>query len=316
MASGKSVVALIKALKPAFRSGNDNDKVALAVHAYFLASGYDLTATGPHAFSPAALKSSSTDEVGIDGWNELEDQYAFVYVNLEEGSKKVRVKCLVMEHKLHVFCALADGSSKHVELDVGNYVQETGGGNYSRQFKNMELLVKILDSLHPLSSETSESRCETSIRTEPAPQTHLSGRKRKQLDTLWEENKIPVNATNIASAGSVKVGKLEEEKVSVRNVYSTRRVKQKMGSGSDEAVGLGLLLEDQAIHDKKPQDFPKTAANVPIAIPKSQPTPASQSGSVPVTQEFHLLTDQILPTPVKKMSTRHLQDGEVYQGEA
>ncbi|KAB2614547.1 hypothetical protein D8674_041265, partial [Pyrus ussuriensis x Pyrus communis] len=141
-------------------------------------------------------------------------------------------------------------------------------------------------------------------------------RKRKQLDTLWEENNIPVNATNIASAGSVKVGKLEEEKVSVRNVYSTRRVKQKIGSGSDEAVGLGILLEDQAkaIHDKKPQDFAKTAANIPI--PKSQPTPASQSDSVPVTQEFHLLTDQILPTPVKKISPRHLQDGEVYQGEA
>ncbi|KAM2468538.1 hypothetical protein FF1_010206 [Malus domestica] len=104
-----------------------------------------------------------------------------------------------------------------------------------------------------------------------------------------------------------QVGKLEEEKVSVRNVYSTRRVKQKMGSGSDKAVGLGILLEDQAMHDKKPQDFPKIAANVPIPIPKSQPTPASQSYSVPVT-------DQILPTPVKKMSPRHLQDGEVYQG--
>lgn len=68
--------------------------------------------------------------------------------------------------------------------------------------------------------------------------------------------------------------------------------------------------------DAEPQDFPKTAANIPIPIPKSQPTPASQSDSVPVTQAFHLLTDQILPTPVKKMSPRHLQDGEVYQGEA
>ncbi|KAM2205415.1 hypothetical protein ACFX1S_024917 [Malus domestica] len=150
MANSKSVVALIKTMKPTFRSSNDNDKVTLAVHAYFLASGYDLITTGPHAFSPVALNSYFTDEVGIKGWNELEDQYIFVYVNLEEGSKKVRVKCLVMEDELHVFCALADGSSKHVELDVGNYVEETGGGNYSRQFKNMKWLVKILDSLHPL----------------------------------------------------------------------------------------------------------------------------------------------------------------------
>lgn len=33
---------------------------------------------------------------------------------------------------------------------VGDYVEENGGGNYSRQFKNMEMLVTRLESLQNL----------------------------------------------------------------------------------------------------------------------------------------------------------------------
>lgn len=55
--------------------------------------------------------------MGIQDWNELDDQYAFIYVKPEKGSRKVLVKCLVMEGKLHVYYALTDGSSKHVELE-------------------------------------------------------------------------------------------------------------------------------------------------------------------------------------------------------
>lgn len=57
------------------------------------------------------------DEVGMDQWNELDDEYAFVYVNPEKGSKKVLVKCLVMNDKLLVD-ALADGSSEPVHLEI------------------------------------------------------------------------------------------------------------------------------------------------------------------------------------------------------
>lgn len=57
------------------------------------------------------------DEVGIDQWNELEDNYAFVYFNPEKGSKKVLVKCLVMNEKLLV-SALADGASKPINLEI------------------------------------------------------------------------------------------------------------------------------------------------------------------------------------------------------
>lgn len=57
------------------------------------------------------------DEVGMDQWNELDDEYAFVYVNPEKGSKNVLVKCLVMNDKLLVD-ALADGSSEPVHLEI------------------------------------------------------------------------------------------------------------------------------------------------------------------------------------------------------
>ncbi|KAI9153618.1 hypothetical protein LWI28_014035 [Acer negundo] len=166
MATDRSVMALIRALKPSFR--NDHDRVAFSVHAFFLASGHVSTATGSAACSDTALSSPSTDEVGIDNWNELDDNYAFVYINPENASKKVLVKCLVMSNKLLVD-ALANGASEpvHLEIDVGDFVgEQKGGANYSAQFKNLEKLVKNLDTeilskLHgsskPSSSETSEA---------------------------------------------------------------------------------------------------------------------------------------------------------------
>ena len=147
MATEKSVMAVIRASRPSFR--NAHDKVAFAVHAAFISSGYLLTATGNPAFSETALSSTSTgpctslsqfslslsiylylylylyvlwligciDEVGIERWNELQDDYAFVYFNPEKGSKKVLVKCLVMNDKLLV-AALADGASEPIHLEI------------------------------------------------------------------------------------------------------------------------------------------------------------------------------------------------------
>jgi proteasome inhibitor subunit 1 (PI31) len=81
MANEKTgIMAIIRAARPSFR--NNHDKIAFAVHASFLASGYVLTATGPAAFSETALSSPSTDEeVGMDKWQELDEEYAFVYTN-------------------------------------------------------------------------------------------------------------------------------------------------------------------------------------------------------------------------------------------
>lgn len=36
----------------------------------------------------------------------------------------------------------------------------------------------------------------------------------------------------------------------MQHVYSIRRVKQKIGSGSDEADGLGILIEDKKMDIK------------------------------------------------------------------
>jgi proteasome inhibitor subunit 1 (PI31) len=57
--------------------------------------------------------------VGIDRWNELDDEYAFIYTNSENGpKKKLLVKCLVMNDKLLVD-ALADGTtSESVHLEI------------------------------------------------------------------------------------------------------------------------------------------------------------------------------------------------------
>lgn len=172
MATEKSVMAVIRASRPSFR--NAHDKVAFAVHAAFISSGYLLTATGNPAFSETALSSTSTDEVGIERWNELQDDYAFVYFNPEKGSKKVLVKCLVMNDKLLV-AALADGASEpiHLEINVEDCVAENGGTNYSGQFKNLDKLVKTLDK-DILSKLDSSSDKPTSSETRPGQRQNLN----------------------------------------------------------------------------------------------------------------------------------------------
>ncbi|MED6171426.1 hypothetical protein PIB30_117457 [Stylosanthes scabra] len=170
MATEKTVLAVIRASRPTFR--NRNDKIAFAVHSSFLASGYILTATGPQALSDTALSNPSNEEVSVDHWNELNDEYAFVYANPEKGSNKVILKCLVMNQKL-LLDALSQASSDpvHLEINVGEYAGEDGGSNYSQQFKNLDKLVKLIDgnilskldgsanaSSSNKSSETSERR--------------------------------------------------------------------------------------------------------------------------------------------------------------
>ncbi|KNA06527.1 hypothetical protein SOVF_180230 [Spinacia oleracea] len=146
MATEESVMLVIRASRPNFR--NDHDKLAFAVHASFLAAGFVLTATGPPAFEASShLSSSSTDEVGIDRWNELNDEYAFVYINPKQSNKKVLVKCLVIANKLMVD-ALLDGATEQVHLDINvdDYVAETATSDYNAQYKNLGKLVSSLKS--------------------------------------------------------------------------------------------------------------------------------------------------------------------------
>ncbi|KAF7845438.1 putative proteasome inhibitor isoform X2 [Senna tora] len=165
MATDKTVMAVIRAARPTFR--NKYDKIAFAVHASFHASGYVLTATGPHALSDTALSNPSTDEVAVDHWNELDDEYAFVYANPENRSKKVLLKCLVMNDKLLVD-ALCGGSSEalHLEINVEDYAGDNGSNNYSDQYKNLDKFVKGLDK-DILSKLESSSKSASSSRNPP-----------------------------------------------------------------------------------------------------------------------------------------------------
>ncbi|XP_074312492.1 putative proteasome inhibitor [Silene latifolia] len=146
MATEQSVIAVIRASRPSFR--NNHDKVAFAVHASFLASGFVLTATGSPAFADNSLSSSSSsDEVGIEGWNEVEDEYAFLYINPEKGNKKILVKCLVMGDKLMVD-ALSEGVSEpaHLDINVDEFVTEADASGYNAQYKNLGKFVSCLES--------------------------------------------------------------------------------------------------------------------------------------------------------------------------
>ncbi|XP_056167992.1 probable proteasome inhibitor isoform X2 [Syzygium oleosum] len=110
----KAVIGVVRASRPLFRSRHD--RLAFAVHASFLASGYSLAATGRAAYAADALSSSAGEYVGIERWNEADDEYAFVYVSPED-SKKVLVKCLAMDDKLAVD-ALKDGAAEPVHLEI------------------------------------------------------------------------------------------------------------------------------------------------------------------------------------------------------
>ncbi|XP_042481430.1 probable proteasome inhibitor isoform X4 [Macadamia integrifolia] len=148
MATADSVLALIRAYRPSFR--NPHDKIAFAVHASFLASGYVLTATGPPAFSDTALSSPSTDEVGMEGWNATDDAYAFLYRKEEFGAKKsVLVKCLPMGDKLIVDALVVgggEGKPVHLEIDVNKYDGGRENTDYSDMYNNCGELVSRLNS--------------------------------------------------------------------------------------------------------------------------------------------------------------------------
>uniref|UniRef100_A0A0D6R5R3 PI31 proteasome regulator N-terminal domain-containing protein n=1 Tax=Araucaria cunninghamii TaxID=56994 RepID=A0A0D6R5R3_ARACU len=145
-----AVLAVIRASRPSFR--NPHDKIAFAVHACFLAAGYSLTATGSQAEEASQPSSSGNEEVGIEGWNQLEDSYAFCYIKSEKGETKyVIVKCLVMGDLLIVDAVLlgAKGNPEpyNLEINVKDYTNESAvRNNYAGQYKDFPSLVEKINS--------------------------------------------------------------------------------------------------------------------------------------------------------------------------
>ncbi|GLJ32723.1 hypothetical protein SUGI_0658340 [Cryptomeria japonica] len=145
-----SVLAVIRASRPSFR--NAHDRVAFAVHASFLSAGYSLTATGTEAAAASAPSSPGHEEVGIEGWNEMEDAYAFCYSKSDKGeNKSVIVKCLVMGDMLIVDAALISAKENsepcNLEINVNEYINDsTTSSNYSEQYKDFPTLVDRINS--------------------------------------------------------------------------------------------------------------------------------------------------------------------------
>ncbi|KAI4365100.1 hypothetical protein MLD38_021119 [Melastoma candidum] len=120
-------MGVMRASRPSFR--NNHDRLAFAVHSSFLADGYSLSSTGTPAFTSSASDPSRStsdaaghEEVGIDGWNAVDDEYAFIY-STPDGKDKVLLKCLVIGDKLAVD-ALKYGANQpvHLEVNVNDFI--------------------------------------------------------------------------------------------------------------------------------------------------------------------------------------------------
>ncbi|CAH8262003.1 unnamed protein product [Arabidopsis lyrata] len=192
MVTTHAVMGVIRSVMPAFRS--NNDKVAFVVHASFVVSGFILTATGRPAFAFDALSSWTTESlVGIAGWNEFDEEYAFVYKSPVKGSnkntvKKFLVKCLEMNGKLLVDAIAEDGKEfAHLQIEVGNYTDESRDErDYDAQFKNFGKLVTdlrnvILYKLKPVSFATNSS---SEKNEEPRDYVGITSSSKKQKK-IW-----------------------------------------------------------------------------------------------------------------------------------
>ncbi|MCL7049220.1 hypothetical protein MKW94_004576 [Papaver nudicaule] len=147
MANEEGVMAVIRATRPNFR--NAHDKIAFAVHAMFLNSGFLLIATGSPALSDTILTSPPSDEVGIEGWNERDESYGFVYSKNDKGVKyTVLVKCLVIGDSLVIDFMSSKYPDKEpltLQINVNDYNGGDDKTSFANQFKNFDGLVKKLN---------------------------------------------------------------------------------------------------------------------------------------------------------------------------
>lgn len=165
MSSEFSVIAVIRASHPSFR--NHHDKISFAIHASFLAAGFSLIAVGRRALEEDL--SIEEEEVGIEGWNELDDAYGFVYLKSEKGTKKViLVKCLPLEDYLMIDVVELKRAQKepyHLQIHTKDYLADDVGRHtsYGEIYKDLQSLVKrlntdILEKLEPKGNSATSPR--------------------------------------------------------------------------------------------------------------------------------------------------------------
>ncbi|KAJ3670331.1 hypothetical protein LUZ60_010655 [Juncus effusus] len=169
MATEQAAMAVLKASRPTFRHAQD--KAVFAVHSAFLAAGYSLCAVGPAADSSASCK----EEVGIEGWNEMEDRYAFLYCKEGQSVKKrVLVKVLAFGDSLLAVDTVdldEDKEPFHLKIKVEDFVSgETQSKNYTEMYKNFKGLIENVNSaiLEKVEGKTVISKDKEEKSKEPA----------------------------------------------------------------------------------------------------------------------------------------------------
>ncbi|CAL5086288.1 unnamed protein product [Urochloa decumbens] len=146
MVTDAAAMAVVRAARPALRGAHDG--VAFAAHASFLAAGYSLCAVGPDALTDPP--PSGEEEVGIDGWNSMENCYAFLYSKEEKGKKKrVLVKCLVIGELLAIDVLDLEAQDKgpyNIQINVKDFFSEEQPKNYGDMYKNFAGLIETVNS--------------------------------------------------------------------------------------------------------------------------------------------------------------------------
>ncbi|BDA44760.1 probable proteasome inhibitor [Coccomyxa sp. Obi] len=125
MATPQVIVAIVRAARPHFRS--KYDRLAYAIHAFLLADGYKLVATGKDADVFSTEIPADSPEVGMEGWTDLPNgEYAFRYVDTTGKRNPIMLKMTPMNNKMLLLWA-SPGSfnePRMLELDVDDYVDD------------------------------------------------------------------------------------------------------------------------------------------------------------------------------------------------
>ncbi|CAL5228110.1 g11185 [Coccomyxa viridis] len=157
MATAQQVETVIRASEPDFR--NKHDQLAFAVHAYLIADGYRLTATGKAADVPDEEIPEDKKRSSVKGWNHMEDGYAFRYEDPTGKRNPLMVKMVPMDGHL-LLQWMAPKSFKEprlLDLDVNNYVDapsDTAGDDPAAGYKSMDdLVAKLRQTFHGHAAE-------------------------------------------------------------------------------------------------------------------------------------------------------------------
>lgn len=136
-------MAVIKASRPSFES--QAGRLAYAVHAYFLARGAKVVAVGQRA-DDAEPDTILTEEVETQGWDDLQDHFAFRYIP-ESGNTQdaLQVMMDVVGNALVVHWAAVTSSRppRSLQLLLSDFTRDASG--VQEGYVNTD---KLLDILH------------------------------------------------------------------------------------------------------------------------------------------------------------------------